>query len=124
MKKSIFRACLILAVCVAASSAYATNVTINGTTSIGSLGFTPSNKVIVAVKAAATGYTTESLHMSGSRVFGTDSVKSIIYWKDVTINGTTPTDAAASFDTLTAPAASGTAGTPDFSTAANGWTSM
>jgi hypothetical protein len=123
MKRSIRKACLILAICAAASGAYAANQTINSTTSIGSLGFTPSNKVIVKVTSATTGYVTESLHMSGSRMFGTDSSKSVIYWKDAAIDGSTPAAAAGTFDGLTAPTVSGAVGSPDFSTTSP-WASM
>ena len=122
MKRSIRKACLILAICAAASGAYASQ-TINSTTSIGSLGFTPSNKVIVSVSSATTGYVTESLHMSGSRMFGTDSSKSVIYWEDKAIDGSTAANAANSFDPLTAPSTSGAAGSPNFATT-TGWASM
>ncbi len=118
MKKSILKAFLILAICAAASSAYATTL-ITTSTSIGSLSFSPSSKVQLNATSTNVGYVVESLHGSGSRVFGTDSAASIIYWRDATI-GTTP---SAAFTTSpAAPTGPGVHGTPSF--AAGTWTSM
>jgi hypothetical protein len=117
MKKKVLKAFLVLAICGAASAAFGDGAIISTTTSIGSLAFSPSSKVFVKAASASTGYIAESLHSSGSRMFATDSVASIIYWKDVNI-GTAPTS---TFDTQTAPTAAGAHGSPDIS---SGWTSM
>jgi hypothetical protein len=121
MKKSILKAFLVLAICAAAASANA-SVDITSTTSIGSLSFSPSSKVHVYATSATTGYVVEALHISGSRVFGTDSAASILYWHDAVINPTAPSSAwAASPDV--APTAAGIHGTPNFVTGTT-WTSM
>jgi hypothetical protein len=120
MKKSILKAFLVLAICAAAASANAT-VDITSTTSIGSLSFSPSSKVHVSATSILAGYVVEALHISGSRVFGTDSAASILYWHDATIAPTQPTNSFTS--SAAAPTAAGTHGTPNFVTGTT-WTSM
>lgn len=86
--------------------------TIDASTTIGSLVFAPSNNVYLKAASGAAGYVAEALHQSGSRVFATDSVESVIYWRDASIASTQPTS---SFGTGTwaAPSTATTHGTPD-----------
>ena len=122
MKKNMLKAMVLLAVLAFAATAFAAAVIVNSTTSIGGLSFSPSNNVTVAVNSTTAAYTVESLHKSGNRVFGTDSVASVIYWHDQAIDANNAPSFATEFGTITAATTTGTHGTPDFS--AGGWTSM
>lgn len=81
MKKIILTALLLAAF---STSAFAGAVTINAKTTIGSLEFSPSNNVIVAVSSTQYGYLAGSNHLSGSRSFLTDYKESKVYWIDQT----------------------------------------
>jgi len=118
MKKNIIMSLALLILLAAASAAFAAPVTFTGSTSFGGLNFNTSNKVTVGVKSDATaGYVAETVHSTGSRVFGTDSAASVIYWKDSTVSPNVVDDSIA------APTTAGEHGTPNF-TSVSGWTSM
>lgn len=110
MKKIILTA-LLLAAC--ATSALAAAFT--GYTATGGLSWAASNNVSVDGKSASTGYVFESKHLSGSRIFITDSIASKIYWK--------ASDPTALTGSYTAPTSSTAHGSPDPTTAA-GWTAL
>lgn len=79
MKKMILTALLLSLI---STSAMAVNYT--GSTTIGSMTYSTSNKVYLKGASATTSYFFESLHVSGSRTFATDNVASLIYWKENT----------------------------------------
>ncbi|MCM2359021.1 MAG: hypothetical protein NDI77_12795 [Geobacteraceae bacterium] len=92
MNKRILIALVALSLSVLAETSFAAAIT--STTSIGGLGFTPSNRVNVRVRSAAGDptatpptqgeYAAGAYHDQGSRTFATNSDASIIYWKDTT----------------------------------------
>ena len=117
MKKIILMSLALLILLAAASAAFAAQ-TFTGSTAFGGYTFNTSNKVTVGVSSDPTaGYEVETVHSSGSRVFGTDSAASVIYWKDST--GVSPNVVD---NNIAHPTAAGQHGTPDFT--AGGWTSM
>ena len=65
------------------------------------------------VASASTGYVIQMLHLSGSRVFSTDSVESKIYWKDVDITVVDGLPTAGFATTFTAPDSVSAHGAPD-----------
>lgn len=110
MNKRIFKALVVLSLSAFASTVFAANTLIPSTgTSIGSIGFQPSNRVKVRVTSTAGNpllspptsgsYAVGAAHDQGSRTFATNSVASIIYWKD-TIDAAVP---VTSTDTFSAP---------------------
>lgn len=108
MKKVILTALLLAA---SATSALAFSA-FTGSTTVGAMAFNTSNKVIMNGVSATTGYVFESLHLSGSRVFATDSAASVVYWRDAAIGGTTAASATGWAASYAAPTSSGTHGTP------------
>ena len=120
MKKNMIKLLVPLVILAFAATAFAAQV-ISSTTSIGGLAFSPSNNVHVQVSSGTVAYTAESLHKSGSRLFGTDSTASIIYWQDAAIQSTSPDSSFTSG--LAASTTAGQPGTPAFATV-GGWNSM
>ena len=110
--KNTYKLCLVIALTLAATSAFATSRTISGTEVIGGGTFSPSNKVTISYEAGpaasnASAYGAKSKHAAGDRVNATNNTDPKMYWSKVDI-------------TAVVPAASST----EQYTAAGAWTSM
>lgn len=103
MKRRILEAFLLMAVLSAAAVA-AQAAQITSGTSIGSLGFTPGNKVTVTAfsdtgtPTAPGDYAASSMHSTGSRTYGVNSASTRIYFIDG-ISGHDVDSATATFGT-------------------------
>jgi len=83
-KKDIFKICLVAAVTLSASSAFAAGIT--GATQLGGGTFSPSNKVTINVVADTGNYAAKSGHSSGDRTIFTNNSDPKMYWTSKTVN--------------------------------------
>lgn len=77
--KILFKICLVAALSLAASSAFA-NTSITGTTVLGGGTFSPSKNVTINVVSTSTDYAAKSGHLNGDRTIMTNNSSPIIYW--------------------------------------------
>ena len=77
-RKDIFKVCLVAAVTMSASSAFA--ATITGSTVLGGGTYSPSNNVTIDVKANSTAYAAKSAHNSGDRTLFTNNSDPKMYY--------------------------------------------
>ena len=83
-KKDLFKICLIAAVTMSASSAFAAGIT--GATQLGGGTFSPSNKVQINVVSTTTEYAAKSGHSSGDRTLFSSNSDPKMYWTTKTIS--------------------------------------
>jgi hypothetical protein len=96
-KKDIFKICLVAAITMSASSAFATGIT--GATVIGGGTFSPSNNVTINVIASSTAYAAKSGHTSGDRTLFSNNLDPKMYWNTKTI-GSGPATVSSETETV------------------------
>jgi hypothetical protein len=101
--KSIFKLCLVIALSIAATSAYGAATTISGQLQIGGGTFSPSNKVTITYDSGpasdnASSYVAKSKHSAGDRIIATSNADPKMYYSQVDVSVVTP--ASASTDTF------------------------
>ena len=96
-KKDIFKICLVAAVTMSASSAFAAGLT--GSTVLGGGTFSPSNNVTVNVVATTTNYAAKSGHSSGDRTLFSNNADPKMYWTAKTI-GSAPATVSGATETI------------------------
>lgn len=110
-RPTIMKVALIIALTMAAGTAYAGSTVITSVTSVGASSFTPSNNVEVGVASDGSAYSANAKHSKGNRIIAFSSTDSKLYYS------TSTTDLVGA--SLTAPAAAST-----YSTMPSGWISM
>jgi hypothetical protein len=107
-KKNLLKLALVIALSMAATSAYSAT-TISVSTALGGSSFSCSNKVDIGIATDGTNtqfdgtaYSARSKHFSGDKVIATMSGDSKLYWKTRAVGSSV--DAAATNDTFTATA--------------------
>ena len=101
--KNTFKLCLVIALTMAATSAFGAATTISGQVQIGGGTFSPSNKVEITYDSGlassnASSYVAKSKHLSGDRQMATSNADPKMYYKTVAV--TTAIESSSSTETF------------------------
>lgn len=94
-RPTIMKIALIIALTMAAGSAYASD-TITAARAVGASSFTPSNNVGVGVASADSAYSAHAKHLNGDRIVAFNSTDSKLYFSSGASVGSTVAAPAAS----------------------------
>lgn len=110
-RPTLMKLALVIALTMAAGTAFAAGTNITATTAVGNSSFSPSNNVTIGCASSNTDYSVYSKHLNGDRVMGIYSADPKIYYS-ISAAGTT----------VSAPSASNANNA--MSASSSGWTSM
>lgn len=83
-KKNLFKVCLVIALAMSASSAFAAGIT--GSTVLGGGTFAPSKNVTINVVSDASNYAAKSGHANGDRTLMSNNADPKIFWTTKALN--------------------------------------
>ncbi|MDU0458557.1 MAG: hypothetical protein RW306_07445 [Geobacteraceae bacterium] len=97
-RKDYMKLALVIALTMAAATAYAGATTITSSLMLGGGSYSPSNKVTITADSTATSYAAKSQHQAGDRVVATNNQDPKMWYKTVAVG--TAVEAAATSDVL------------------------
>jgi len=101
-RKDIMKLAIVIALTMAAVSAFGGDTTITSPLLLGGGSYSPSNKVTITCDSTSTAYTAKSQHSSGDRVVATNSQDPKMWFKTVAVG--TAAEAASTSDVLSSSA--------------------
>lgn len=96
-KKDMLKVCLVAAVAMSASSAFAAGL--SSSTVLGGGTYAPSNNVTVNIISTDTNYAAKSGHLNGDRTVFTNNLDPKLYWT-AKATGTLPATVSAATETV------------------------